>query len=106
MPRAQIRQTFRSPTISSAASLRFLKARMNRSAVKRLTPSHAESCVWVNTSPCRLAKAIHSAQRPVKPNGSSAFSRPCKGSRDAGDQPKRRPKRLPREAKEDKEAVA
>ena len=26
----------------------------------------------------RLAKATHSARRPVKPNGSSAFSRPCR----------------------------
>ena len=35
------------------------------SAAKRLTPSHAESWVRVNTPPCRLASAIHSARRPV-----------------------------------------
>ena len=43
---------------------------------ERSNRSHAENWERVDTLPCRLAKAIHSARRPVKPNRSSALSRP------------------------------
>ena len=42
---------------------------MSRSTVKRLAPSQSESCARVNTPPCRLTSAIHSARAARQTEG-------------------------------------
>lgn len=62
------------PTPSSVTSLRSLSACTSRSTCKRLAPSQSESCTRVNTPPCRLASAIHSAERRAWPRPRTALS--------------------------------